>query len=248
MALRVASVTAPASTSVGQPLAVARDRVVVVLAQLLADGVHLLAEQELALAVLEPSVTSLRIFSDSSCSARASLTQPRTSVSRSLRSRVSSSSTLRSTPRSGHQPTRSARAEGSSTPRSTSVRRRPPRASNRARSAARSSVALVGDRVGDLVVGDRRGVDPQPAGLADDAEAHLGARGGADDQRRRCRRAGCPGSRCGRWCPPGRSGRRPGGGRAAGCRPPWRPRRPPPRPRRSRGRGSPPCPAAPRRW
>ena len=36
-----------------QPLAVALDRVFLVLAELLADGVHLLAEQELALAVLE---------------------------------------------------------------------------------------------------------------------------------------------------------------------------------------------------
>ena len=50
---------------------------------------------------------------------------------------------MRSTDRSGHQPTRSARADGSSTPRSTSVRRRPPSASNSARMAARSSVALV---------------------------------------------------------------------------------------------------------
>jgi hypothetical protein len=41
-----------------------------------------------------------------------------------------------------------------------------------------------GDVVVDGAVVDRRGVDPQPAGLADDPEAHLGPDSRPDDQRR----------------------------------------------------------------
>ena len=87
-----------------------------------------------------PSLTSWRIFSVSSASARASLTHDVTLATRSATSTVSSSSTLRSSDRSGHQPAASARASGSSMPRRTSARRRPPSCSSSARKAARSSV------------------------------------------------------------------------------------------------------------
>ena len=59
-----------------------------------------------------PSVTSWRIWSASSSSARASLIQATTFSRRASTSTVSSSSTLRSTDRSGHQPVVSASAPG----------------------------------------------------------------------------------------------------------------------------------------
>ena len=62
-----------------------------VLAELLADGVELLAEQELALALVHPLADVAAILSFTSISARWSLVQPISRVSRSATSGVSSS-------------------------------------------------------------------------------------------------------------------------------------------------------------
>jgi hypothetical protein len=88
-----------------------------------------------------PSRTSWLIFSVSSRSASASLAHPSTRRTRSVTSIASSSCTLRSVVRSGHQPTRSARPPGSSGPteRRMPRTRRSPSSSNSAARVARSS-------------------------------------------------------------------------------------------------------------
>ena len=182
-----------------------------------------------------PSLTSVRIFSWSACSARASLTQPRTRRTRSVTSTVSSSSTLRSSDRSGHQPAASARASGSSRPRRTSARRRPPISSNSSRNPARSSDAELAGLIGDLGV-HGLGLEPEDGAGAGDAGAQQGPLVGPDHQGRDARGQLAGGFDRGDRCRRRRGGRRGGGPAAAGRRRRWR--RPQPWPRRTRGRWS----------
>ena len=193
-----------------------------------------------------PSETSVRMRSASSSSARASLAQARTFSTRASTSMVSSSSTLRSSERSGHQPAASASSDGSSMPRSISVRRRPPMCSSTCLRVARSSRASSRARsVGSPSV-DGLGLEPERLGGADHAGAQTGPAFGPDDQRRGAAGQGAARLDAGDRRRRGRSRRRCGGRGGGGRR--RRRRSWPPSPRRSRGRWSPPSAGGRRRW
>ena len=107
----------PAASSASMRCAVVVDGLaaVGVVAELLADGVHLAAEQVLALLVLEAVAdVARRSWWPARARPGPPWPSPSTRRTRASTSTVSSSSTLRSVDSSGHQPTRSASAPGSS--------------------------------------------------------------------------------------------------------------------------------------
>ena len=244
----VASVERVLLDELGELRAVVVDEVLVVavLAQLLADRAHLLAQQELALVLLHALGHVLADpLVDSSSSASASLAQSSTFSTRASTSMVSSSSTLRSKERSGHQPARSASAPG----------RRPREHLGEAAAAeAVEQRPNRGPQLGGELEGARR-ASPSSIGSACTHSAAVVPMTPAPTWARRVARttsAGVPPGRVprfsivamvptGAYRPPSSGDeqelaavRVDGVGRV--------------RPRRSRGRGSPPSGAAPRRW
>ncbi len=161
-----------------EPFAEALDGVgLVVLAQLLADGGELLAQQELALALLH-AVADLGADALGQLQLAQRLLGP---AQHQLDARDRPRWSRAAGPcarcdRSGHQPAASARADGSSSPLSISLRRRPPRCSNRARKVARSSVAAARTVASGSGSVTGLGLQPEGVGGADDAGARPVAR------------------------------------------------------------------------